>query len=125
MRIQTSRAVAKSRKTKYGNKRVTIDGYTFDSTKEGNRYLELKFLLAAGKIKDLQLQKKFVLDDGFRDNDGTWHRDFCYVCDFYYYDLEKQEWIIEDVKSEATKQDKVYKIKKRFMTKYGLTITEV
>jgi len=115
----------KPSKSKYGNRKVKVDGYTFDSVAESNRYLELKYMLLSGAIKDLQLQKKFVLDDGFRDNDGKWHREFTYVCDFYYYDNEKKDWIIEDVKSEATAKDKVYRIKKRFMAKYGLTITEI
>jgi hypothetical protein len=123
-RILTHRT-QKPSKSKYGNRKVTIDGYTFDSVKEGNRYMDLKYMLLTGVIRDLELQKKFVLDDGFRDNEGKWHRDFSYVCDFYYYDNEKQEWIIEDVKSEATKKDKVYRIKKRFMAKYGLKISEV
>lgn len=121
----TTNKTKKPCKSKYGNKRCSLDGYTFDSVKEMNRYADLKFMLLAGEIKDLQLQKKFVLDDGFRDNDGQWHRDFAYVCDFYYYDIQKKEWIIEDVKSEATAKDKVYRIKKRFMAKYGLKITEV
>lgn len=123
-RILTHRTLKPS-KSKYGNRKVTIDGYTFDSVKESNRYMDLKYMMLTGVIRDLEFQKKFVLDDGFRDNEGKWHRDFSYVCDFYYYDNEKKEWIIEDVKSEATKKDKVYRIKKRFMAKYGLKITEV
>ena len=43
---------------KYGNRKVQIDGYTFDSVKEGNRYIELSYLLAPGEIKDLELQKQ-------------------------------------------------------------------
>ena len=112
-------------KSKYGNRKCSVDGYTFDSRKEAKRYLELKYLLLTGAIKDLALQKPFVLDEGFVDKTGYRWRDFTYVCDFYYYDVEKQEWIIEDVKSEATKKDKVYRNKKRFMAKQGLIITEV
>ena len=113
------------RQNKYGNRRCQMDGFTFDSVKEMNRYVDLKYMLAAGQIKDLELQKPFVLDEGFRDKDGKWHRDFRYIADFVYYDFEKGETVIEDVKSESTKQDKVYKIKKRFMMKKGLYITEV
>ena len=33
------------RRSKYGNKKIQIDGYTFDSLAEGRRYRELKLLL--------------------------------------------------------------------------------
>lgn len=113
------------KRSKYGNRKVQIDGYTFDSNKEGNRYMELKYLFAAGKITDLQLQKPFVLQEAFRDRDGKWQRDIRYICDFYYFDKEKDEWVIEDVKSSATADNAVYKLKKKMMAYKGLYITEV
>jgi hypothetical protein len=121
-RIPTSRLRPKN---KYGNRKKQIDGYTFDSTKEANRYMELKFLLATGKIKDLELQKPFVLQESFRGRDGKWVRDIRYIADFYYFDTEKDEWVIEDVKSSATKDNAVYKLKKKMMAYKGLYITEV
>ena len=110
---------------KYGNRKITADGFTFDSVAEYNRYIDLKFLLLAGKIKDLEIHKPYVLSEGFRDKFGTWHRDFRYIADFVYYDCEKGETIIEDVKSEATRNDRMYKHKKREMMKKGLYITEI
>lgn len=124
-RAITYRMKYKRPNNKYGNRKCSVDGFTFDSVKEMNRYMDLKFLLAAGKIENLELQKPFVLDEGFRDKDGKWHRDFRYVADFVYFDIEQNKTIIEDVKSEATKKDRVYRIKKRFMAKKGLSITEV
>lgn len=121
-RIPTSRLRPKN---KYGNRKKQLDGYTFDSTKEANRYLELKFLLATNKIKDLELQKPFVLQESFRGRDGKWVRDIRYIADFYYFDTEKGEWVIEDVKSSATKDNAVYKLKKKMMAYKGLYITEV
>lgn len=50
-----------NKKNKYSNKKVTIDGITFDSKKEANRYCELKLLQRAGKIKNLQMQVKYVV----------------------------------------------------------------
>ena len=46
---------------KYSNKKVTIDGFKFDSKKEAKRYSELKLLLRANKITDLILQPKYLL----------------------------------------------------------------
>lgn len=46
---------------KYRNKKVTVEGITFDSLHEARRYCELKMLAMAGHIKDLELQKPFEL----------------------------------------------------------------
>ena len=51
--------------SKYKSRKVTIDGITFDSKKESERYKELKLLRQAGIISDLELQKRFdFLSDG-------------------------------------------------------------
>lgn len=121
-RIYSNRLKSRS---KYGNRRCSMDGFTFDSVKEMNRYADLKYLQLTGAIKDLELQKPFVLQDAFRDNRGKWQREIRYIADFYYYDNEKQAWIIEDVKSKATKDNAVYKIKKKMMLYRGLEISEV
>lgn len=49
------------RTNKLGNRSVTIDGIKFDSRREGNRYCELKLLQMAGKISNLELQKRYEL----------------------------------------------------------------
>ena len=64
MRIRTYRSRSSS---KYGNRKCKIDGYTFDSIKEGQRYAELKILLRENKIKDLELQKEYELCPAYRD----------------------------------------------------------
>lgn len=46
---------------KYKNKKITLDGITFDSRKEANRYRELKLLERAGEIHTLELQKNLYL----------------------------------------------------------------
>ena len=108
---------------KYGNRKVQIDGYTFDSVHEGNRYVELKYLLAAGKIKDLELQKQYELLPAFRNSGtGKMERPIYYRADFVYYDIERGETVIEDAKSEATRKDKVYR---KMMAYKGLIIEEV
>ncbi len=102
-----------------------IDGISFDSIKERNRYLELKLLLKAGEIKDLEIHKPFELQEGFWDKDGKYIRPITYEADFVYIDAKTGERVIEDVKSEATKKDKVYNIKKKMMMFKGLYIEEI
>lgn len=110
--------------SKYRNKKIVYDSITFDSIKECNRYKELKLMEKAGCIKELQLQKEFELQPTFSLNNQK-IRAIKYICDFYYYDNEKQQYVVEDVKSEATKTQ-VYKIKKKMMQYiYKIEINEV
>lgn len=51
-----------AKKSKYGNKRVVIDGIKFASILEGHRYGQLKLLKAAGEIKDFEMQVVYSLD---------------------------------------------------------------
>lgn len=111
---------------KYGNRKVQIDGYTFDSVKEGNRYIELSYLLAAGEIKDLELQKQYELQPAFKNAvTGKLERPIYYRSDFTYFDIAKGRTVIEDVKSEATRKDKTYQLKRKMMAYKGLYIEEV
>ena len=61
MKIFRNPAQPKAGGKKYKNKKILYDGIEFDSKKEVKRYSELKLLERAGKIKDLELQKVFVL----------------------------------------------------------------
>ncbi len=112
---------------KYKNKKVEFDGILFDSKKECNRYCELKLLERAKIISELELQKNFELQPKYKNNNGENIRAINYICDFFYYDNEKKQYIVEDVKSIATKKDKVYVLKKKiFEYKYpNLTIKEI
>ena len=109
---------------KYHNKKVIIDGIKFDSQKEGNYYLKLKMLEKAGKIRDLRLQVPFVLIETFKVDDRT-YRKTKYIADFTYFD-DKDKLHVIDVKSEATRKDKTYQLKKKLMAwKYGIEIEEI
>lgn len=55
----------KSKKSKYGNRKVVRDGIKFDSEREAARFGELKVLRAMGKIRDLRLQANFTLVEGY------------------------------------------------------------
>ena len=55
-----NRSERRKRSMKYRSKRTVVDGITFDSKKEANRYCELKLLEKSGEIKNLELQKKYI-----------------------------------------------------------------
>ena len=95
--------------SKYGSKKVIIDGKKFDSKKEGKRYLELKLLEKANEIKDLELQKVFELLPSFKKN-GKTYRKITYIADFCYFSIREGKYICEDVKGFKTD---VYKLKKK------------
>ena len=48
-------------KSKYSNKKITVNGITFDSKREYNRFCELVLLERAGQIQNLQMQVEFEL----------------------------------------------------------------
>ena len=104
---------------KYHNKKVIYKGIKFDSIKEMKRYIILEATQKHGFIKELELQKKFELQEGFTDNNGKKQRPIYYIADFFYYDNKLHCYIAEDVKSKATQKDKVYRLKSKiFMYQY-------
>ena len=104
---------------KYHNKKVIYKGIKFDSIKERNWYMVLENYVRNGRIKELELQKKFELQESFIDNNGKKHRPIYYIADFFYFDTKLDCYVAEDVKSKATQKDKVYRLKsKMFMYQY-------
>lgn len=104
---------------KYRNIKSEYNGVVYDSRKEMRRGVALDLMVRAGIIKDLERQKKFILQESFMTKQGEKIRAITYISDFYYFDNEKQHWVAEDVKSPATRQDKVYCIKRKmFLYKY-------
>lgn len=106
--------IEKPKTNKFGNKKVTLSsGLKFDSEKESRRYTDLKMLQNAKKITALQMQVPFMLV-GCK-----------YVADFVYFDFEKKEFVVEDVKSVATRKLSTYRIKNKQMFEiYGIKILE-
>lgn len=109
---------------KYHARKWELDGMTFDSRKEARRWHELRFLLRAGVITDVQRQVPFELIPAQKDETGrVIERAVVYKADFAY--RENGEYIVEDVKSEATKT-REYVIKRKLMLyRYGIRIREV
>lgn len=82
-------------------------------------------LQTAGEISDLELQKKYVLQPSFKLN-GKTYRSINYYADFVYFDNDKCVEVVEDVKSEVTRNNSVYKLKKKMMAYiYDIEIKEV
>lgn len=106
-------------RNKYHAKKTTVDGITFDSRNEANRYLALKGMEEDGIIGNLRRQVRYELVPAF-DVDGRHYRPVYYVADFVY--VEDGKDVVEDVKGVRTD---VYKLKsKLFAQKYGMSIKE-
>ena len=100
---------------KYHANKTTVDGITFDSAKEANRYHELLLLECAGQIQHLKRQVRYELQEGFIGISGKWVRPIYYVADADYW--EQGRHVVEDTKSPATKKIKSYQIKKKMFEK--------
>lgn len=111
---------------KYNAKRITIDGKTFDSKKEANRYSELKLLEKAGAISDLETQVTFDLIPKQVDDSGKVVERACtYKADFVY--TENGKRVVEDVKGyKYNNAYQLFVIKRKLMLLcYGIRIREV
>ena len=107
---------AEKRRDKYGNRITYIDGKRFDSIHEAQIYQELKLRVAAGELRCILRQVRFDLAETEK---------LQYVSDFViiYPDMRIE---VLDAKSEATRKNKVYVIKKKLMReKWGIEIQEV
>lgn len=121
-----------SLKTKYNNKKTTVDGEVFDSKKEASRYGELILLERAGEISDLQRQVKFVLIPAQREADivgpkggikkgRLLEKECAYIADFVY--SENGRMVVEDTKGFRTAD---YIIKRKLMLHiHGIQIREI
>ena len=126
-------------RNQYGNKKVKADGKKFDSIRERNYYWLLKEREENGEISNLREQVKFEFVPPVKE---TYIKTFVrkpdeirerqvqapvnYVADFVYTDNATGEEVVVDVKSEATRRDKVYVLKKKMMLAFkGIRIKEV
>lgn len=113
---------------KYHNRKVTVNGITFDSQKEADRYLELMLLLKAGEIDRLKLQPEFTLQEAFTTPEGEKVKAIRYRADFTYRKKMRDGvdiyWVsvVEDVKGYRTKE---YQQKRKMMLDMGIRVIEV
>lgn len=95
--------VTEPKRNKYGNRRTEADGKKFDSKHEAKVYEDLRLRCLGGEFMGLALQVAFFLPGGIK-----------YVADFVAF-REDGSYVVMDAKSEATRRDKVYRLKKRLM----------
>ncbi len=106
---------------KYHAKKTELDGITFDSKKEANRYAELKLLERSGAIHNLQRQVRYELIPAQKKDGKTIERACHYIADFVYEDNGKT--VVEDVKGYRTKE---YVLKRKLMLQvHGIEVREV
>lgn len=93
----------KSKRSKLGARKCQCDGHVFDSQAEMRRYLDLRLLQRAGKIRDLVLQPSYSIETGI------------YTADFRYVDAQGRLHI-EDVKGHPTE---ACRMRLKLMAKLG------
>lgn len=95
------------KRSKYGAKRITVDGILFDSKREAERYLELKGEEKRGFIRDVKTQVSFnCIVNGEL---------ICrYIADFQY--TTPHRVVVEDVKGyKKGAAYGIFRIKKKLM----------
>ena len=103
------------KENKYHAKKVTVDGITYDSTKEANRFQQLLLMERSGRISELRRQVRYELQEGFIGLAGKWVRPIYYVADADY--REGGRHVVEDTKSPATRKIKSYQLKRKMFEK--------
>ena len=107
--------------SKYGNKKVEVNGIIFDSKREARRWLELDALAKAGEIQNLRRQVPYLLIPSQRIDGKVVEREVKYVADFVY--EQNGETVVEDSKGHRTKD---YILKRKMLLYFhGIRISEV
>lgn len=87
-----------------------VYGMVFDSRLESEMYLVVRSEQEKDNIKDLELQKEFVLQDAFTDAAGFRHQKVSYFADFYFYDNRQKRYRVVDCKGMKTD---LFRLKKK------------
>lgn len=89
------------------------DIITFDSDLECNRYIYLKGLENASKIKNLGVHYLLKVQDEFINANGDFIPAITYNADFIYQDVETGKRVVEDVKGASLFEDTRFLIEKQ------------
>lgn len=99
--------------SKYGAKKVELDGYTFDSKAEARRYQDLRLMERNGDISGLDVHPKFILQPAFTYL-GKRIRQITYTADFKYIENVtkiNQQIVVEDVKGGKATMTQLFNVK--------------
>jgi hypothetical protein len=109
--------LAQGKPNKYNARKTVVQGITFDSGREALRYVALARLEAAGEISQLKHHPPpfELVVNGVKIGR--------YTPDFIYYKAGKL--VVEDSKSEATRQARDYPLRKKLMVAcFGIQVAE-
>jgi hypothetical protein len=113
--LALAREIEQQKKRKYRNEPTVVDGIRFDSRHEAQVWEELKMRQRAGEFRGVLRQVRFDLIPGQLE----------YRADFVTIGNDMRVEVL-DAKSEITRKDKVYVIKKKLMReRWGIEIKEV
>lgn len=126
---------AKTKRNKYGNKGIVIDGIHFQSTLEGRRYSFLNLMQAASEISDLRRQVRYELIPPIKHKEvvhlktkdkeveKTDQLGIYYTADFVYTKTATGETIVEDVKGSKFVMSADAPLRfKLFFWRYGIKV---
>jgi uncharacterized protein DUF1064 len=105
--------VPQARRSKYGARKTTVDGMTFDSAAEARYYTELTVRARAGEILPFIVQPRFDLHVN-TERIGT------YVADFEYRVVATGARVVVDVKGMDTPMSKWKR--KHLKAEYGIDV---
>lgn len=112
-------------RARFRNKKTWCGGILFDSGHEADRWVELKILADRGEIRDLELQPQYGIF-ACEMSTGRGIQVASFKADFKYFDVALNRERIEDAKSEITKTETAYSLRKRLVEAcHGITIEEV
>lgn len=77
-RQEAKALLSKPKRSKYGNKKVMVDGLLFDSKREAAYYSELKIREKAGEVTGVEMQRPFALLGSNGTLMATFKADFCF-----------------------------------------------
>ena len=124
--LKQSNKTKTAKRNKFNAQKIELDGMTFDSKKELKRYIELKAMQQHGEIFELEHHTKFELAPKIKlEGEKRAKPALRYFADFTYYNITG-EYIVEDVKSAATRKLASYRNKKHLMkTVFNIDVREV
>ncbi len=99
---------------KYRNKKTWCGGILFDSGHEADRWQQLAALQELGQIRDLELQPRFgIFVCEMASGRGIEVASF--KADFRYFDVEQNRVRVEDAKSDVTKHETAFSLRKKLV----------